>query len=67
MTNTEEQYIVRCLYNKYWGTVHVVLTYDKAVKLVNDSKSYDRKHGREYKYRIIKQIIQEEVVYDEQG
>lgn len=60
-----EQYVVRWLYNKMWVSGCITLTHDQAVESVNNFKNHDKKHGKEYKYRIVKQTIQEEVVYDE--
>jgi hypothetical protein len=66
MTNCKEQYIVRWLYNKMWVTGHVTTTRDQAIEVVNGFKHFDEKNGKEYKYRIIKQTIQEEIVYNEE-
>lgn len=60
-----EHYVVRWLYNKMWISGCIRATHDQAVELVKKFKNNDKKHGQEYKYRIVKQTIQEEVVYDE--
>lgn len=66
MTTRQEQYIVRWLLPiGVWTTGRVSNTYDNALKVVNSYKHIDKNIGKEYKYRIIKQTIQEEVVYDE--
>lgn len=66
LIENREQYVIRWLYNKtMWVTGHITKTYDQAVELVNNFKNYDKNHGQEFKYRIVKQTVQEEVVYDE--
>lgn len=62
MINRKEQYVIGWLYDDgTWCICCTTNTYDGAIKTINNVK----RNGQEYKYRIIKQIIQEEVVYDE--
>lgn len=64
--SSKEKYIVTWLYpNGKWGVGYATNTYDEAVNAMNRYKCYDKRYGVQCKYRIIKQIIQEEVVCDE--
>jgi hypothetical protein len=67
MTNYKEEYIVRWFLpgGRLWTTGHISNTYDKALKVINRYKHTDKNIGKKYKYRITKQTIQEEVVYDD--
>jgi hypothetical protein len=66
MTSIKERYFITWFYRPdLWDICSEATTYDEAIKKVNKFKDYDKKHGKEYKYRIIKQTIQEEVVYNE--
>lgn len=67
MTTKQEQYIIRWLLpSGVWTTGLLISnTYDNALKVVNHYKHTDKNIGKKYKYRITKQTIQEEVVYDE--
>lgn len=66
MENRKEKYLVHWKYRKNkWDVCAMTATYDGAIRLINDFKCHDKNNGQEYKYRIVKQTIQEEVVYDE--
>lgn len=66
MINCKEQYIIKGFHpSGVWTTWIASATYNKALKAIDGFKRFDEKEGRKYKYRIIKQTIQEEVVYDE--
>lgn len=66
MTTKQEQYIIRwILPSGVWTTGHVSNTYAEALKVINRYKHTDKNIGKKYKYKIIKQTIQEEVVYNE--
>lgn len=66
MINREEKYIVSWLYpNRMRDVGSETATYDEAVRLIDGFKCIDKYYGKKYKYRIVKQTILEEVVYDE--
>ena len=66
MTKSKEQYVIRWRYpNKTWNEVPGFGTHSENMKLLDTFKGLDRTVGKKYKYRIVKQTIQEEVVYNE--
>lgn len=66
MITKQEQYIIKWfLPSGIWTTGLTSTSYDKALKSIASFKRLDKEEGKEYKYRVIKRTIQEEIVYNE--